>query len=53
MIELGKKEPYVGMENKLQEAVCVCINWHPSTKVDEGKKAVCSYCKLNRHMQNV
>ncbi len=33
------------------EAVCHCINWHPSTKTNQGKKAICSYC--NKTRQNV
>lgn len=28
--------------------VCRCINWHPSIKENQGKKAVCSYCKRPR-----
>jgi hypothetical protein len=32
----------------VMESVCHCINWHPSTKANEGKKAVCSHCKRPR-----
>lgn len=33
----------------VMQSVCRCINWHPPIKADEGKKAVCSYCKRPRH----
>lgn len=32
----------------VMESVCHCINWHPSTNINEGKKAVCSHCKRPR-----
>jgi len=32
----------------VMESVCRCINWHPSTKLNEGKRAVCSNCKRPR-----
>ena len=35
---------------KITEAkeVCHCINWHPSTDSNMGKKAVCSHCNRLR-----
>lgn len=34
--------------NEIAKKICVCINWHPSTKPDQGKKAICSYCNRPR-----
>lgn len=33
----------------VMQSLCRCINWHPPIKADQGKKAVCSYCKRPRH----
>lgn len=37
-------------EDKLNQELCHCINWHPSIKANMGKKARCSYCGNLRHI---
>lgn len=46
---LDKNEDLALRLGAVIQSVCCCINWHPSVKTDEGKKAVCSNCNRPRH----
>ena len=48
-IEAGQPEQIVSPANS---NTCCCINWHPSVKQDQGKRAICSYCNKPRQSLN-